>query len=106
MVLYTTSPQAANLVTNNMSTYTTNYVQAKTTNPKLQDCVSPAPYYDPVSKTCVKCPTAQPYFNLDTSKCQDCGSSVYNSSSFACVAGPQATYKLDPTIGRFVSNVF
>ena len=106
MALFITSPQAANLITTNMNNYTTTYVQAKANNTRLQDCVAPAPYYDPVSKTCVKCPTAQPYFNLDTSKCQDCGSSVYNSTSFTCVAGPQTTYKLDPTIGRFVMNVF
>jgi len=106
MDLHITSPQAANLITNSMTSYTESYVKAKAANPKLQDCSSPTPFYDKTSKNCVQCTGSQPYFNLELNKCQDCGSGVYNSTTFSCAANTAARYQFDPTIGRFVMNIF
>jgi hypothetical protein len=81
---YTTNPQTAYLISSNMTQYSLNYTRNKTNNQKLKDCIQPTPYYDHVSKSCVQCPKDYPYYNLDTDKCQNCGSGVYNPTLFNC----------------------
>lgn len=88
-----------------MSSYNKDYTQQKASNPKLTDCVSPAPFYDTSANTCVECPSDYPYFNLDTNRCQNCGSGTYNASAFACEASSESTLEYKPTLSRLVMNI-
>ena len=72
-------------------------------NPGIKNCTAPTPYYDPASNGCVSCPPSHPYFNLDVSHCQNCGGLIYSATTNSCVAN---AVRINPTIGRFVSNVF
>ena len=103
VMTFITSPTAGNLVTNNMTNYTAYYNAQLKANPGIKNCAAPTPYYDPAAKGCVKCPLTHPYFNLDVLHCQNCGGLIYSSTLNRCVAN---AVKINPTIGRFVSNVF
>ena len=106
MVSYITSPHASNLLTTNMTNYTAYYNSVLKSNPGIKNCAAPTPYFDPTSKVCVSCPSTHPYFNLDSSHCQNCGSMLYSSTSYNCIINPANKVNIQPTIGRFVSNVF
>ena len=82
--LYITNPNSANLVSDNITAYQQKYQTFKKADPKLQDCVNPAPYYDRTRYACVQCPSDFPYFNLESSKCQNCGDGNYNSEKSIC----------------------
>lgn len=89
-----------------MTNYTEYYTLQKKSNSRLQDCGNPTPFYDQNSHVCVSCPADHPYFNLDLNKCESCGTLTYNSSTYSCVnVTVKKHYQVDPTIGRFISNV-
>lgn len=81
---YTTNWQTSNLITSNMSSYQSAYNANHTNSQYVQDCNGTSPFYDFNHKTCVSCPSTQPYFNLDTYLCQDCGGGSYNAASYSC----------------------
>lgn len=106
MPLHITSPQAANLLSSNMTEYNSYYIYQKKINTRLTDCVAPTAFYDKSTFACISCPSTQPYFNLDFNRCESCGSLIYNSTTFRCVVDKDATaVTIDPTIGRFIMNV-
>ena len=101
---YITSPTIGNLLSSNMANYTAYYNQQHSINPYLKDCAQPTPFYDPTVGQCVSCPAGYPYYNLDLNRCESCGGGVYSSSQYACVVNG-AVVQVNPTIGRFISNL-
>ena len=62
--LYITSPNADNLISENITAYREMYTSLRKSSTYLQDCINPAPYYDKNLYACVQCPKEYPYFNL------------------------------------------
>jgi hypothetical protein len=44
------------------------------------------PFYSTIAKTCVYCPQTNPYFDLETNKCLDCGNDKYDINLRKCVS--------------------
>ena len=101
---YITSPNASNLIVANMTNYTIYYNNQHAINPSLTDCVPPSPYYDTNVKQCASCPPNYPYYNLDLNRCESCGTGVYDAAKHVCIANGAAVH-VNPTIGRFISNL-
>lgn len=65
-ISFITSKTAKNLIHSNFKSYETYYDSRKASDKFLRDCPDNTPFYSSSSRTCVFCPEAHQYFDLET----------------------------------------
>ena len=101
------NPDVQNLIYGGIpyNQYVDTYNENQQKYPDIQDCPVEQHFYDGI--TCIRCPTYEPYFDMNKQLCVSCpADSEYSADRKECISTAGATVKTDPNPAKMYANIF